>query len=255
MAINITDKVALVTGGAKGLGAATCRVLAAEGATVLIADVDETAGAELEQQLRAAGGKACFMHLDVSDPDAWQRVMERVSQLHGRLNVLVNNAGIAPVGDMEMPFETWRQVMSINLDGTFLGTQAAIRTMRQTGSVGSIINISSTMAMVAEPTTAAYSASKGGVRSLTKAAAIYCGVQRLPIRVNSVHPGMCLTPLVQGYFAQFPEQRQQHEAKYPIGHLGEAEDVAYSVLYLASDESKFVTGTELVVDGGYLAKG
>jgi len=177
-----------------------------------------------------------------------------VQQRCGKLNILVNNAGIAPEGDMEMSFELWRKGMSVNLDGTFLGTRAGIRAMRSSGEPGSIINISSTMAMTAFPTTAAYSASKGGVRSLTKAAAMYCGAHRLPIRVNSIHPGMCVTPLVAGYYENNPEALQAQIDMHPIGHLGTAEDIAEGVLYLASEASRFVLGSELVIDGGFLAR-
>lgn len=251
----LAGKVALVTGGASGLGASASTLMAREGAKVVIADIEEQAGNTLAEALIAEGLQALFLPLDVTDEASWERVMSQVVDHCGPLHVLVNNAGIAPEGGMEMSFSLWRKVMSINLDGTFLGTRAAIRAMRETGATGSIINISSTMAMVGEATTAAYSASKGGVRSLTKAAAMYCAGEKLPIRVNSVHPGMCVTPLVEKFFAAHPEQRSLHEAKYPIGHLGTPEDIASAIVYLASDESRFMLGAEMVVDGGYLAQG
>lgn len=250
----VSGKVAMVTGGASGLGEAICRLLAREGARVVVADIDETAGEALAHAIAAAGGEALFVPLDVASEADWEVAMARVLGHFGTLNVLVNNAGIAPPGDMEMDFADWRRVMSINLDGTFLGTRAAIRAMRDNGAPGAIVNISSVMAMVGQPTTVAYSASKGGVRSFTKAAAMYCAAHRLPIRVNSIHPGTCLTPLVRNYYeTQAPEQLQAQVDRHPIGHLGEAEDIAQGVLYLASEESKFVLGSELVIDGGLLA--
>lgn len=248
----VAGKVAFVTGGASGLGEAMARLLVAEGAQVVIADVSLENGEALATALGDDGRKAIFVPLDVTDEMAWDRSMERTLAHFGKLNILVNNAGIAPPGDMEMPFDLWRTTLSVNLDGTFLGTRAAIRTIKLCGEPGSIINVSSTMGMTAEPTTAAYSASKGGVRNLTKAAAVHCAHHKLPIRVNSIHPGMCLTPLVRNYLADHPEMVASQIASHPIGHLGEPEDIAYGVLYLASDESKFVLGSELVIDGGYL---
>lgn len=248
----VAGKVAFVTGGASGLGEAMVRLLVAEGARVVIADVSSEHGEALAQDVGEDNDKAVFVKLDVTDEAGWDRAMDQTIAYFGKLNILVNNAGIAPPGDMDMSFDLWRQTLSVNLDGTFLGTRAAIRAIRRCGETGSIINISSTMGMTAEPTTAAYSASKGGVRSLTKAAAVYCAEHKLPIRVNSVHPGMCLTPLVRNYLAENPEMVESQIASHPIGHLGEPEDIAYGILYLASDESKFVLGSELVIDGGYL---
>jgi 3(or 17)beta-hydroxysteroid dehydrogenase len=249
----VDKKIALVTGAASGLGEAIAKLLAREGARVAIADVDER-GKNVAAAIRDAGGDAIFIPLDVTDETAWSEAMTAVVGHYRQLNILVNNAGIAPPGSMEMSFELWRKVISINLDGTFLGTKHGIKAMRDTGARGSIVNISSVMAMVGQPTTAAYSASKGGVRSLTKAAAIYCAAEKLPIRVNSIHPGTCSTPLVNSYYAaQPPEVLQQQIARHPIGHFGEPDDIAYGVLYLASDEAKFVLGSELVIDGGLLA--
>tara|TARA_R110002094_G_scaffold220513_1_gene193326 strand:+ start:5665 stop:6429 length:765 start_codon:yes stop_codon:yes gene_type:complete len=251
----LSGKIALVTGGASGLGASAVTLMAREGATVIIGDIEVEAGQQLVEVLTHQGLQVEFLPLDVCEEADWDRVMTQIGERHSALHVLVNNAGIAPEGGMDMSFALWRKVMSINLDGCFLGTRAAIGTMRATGSRGSIINISSTMAMVGEATTAAYSASKGGVRSLTKAAAMYCAGERLPIRVNSVHPGMCVTPLVENFFAAHPEQRAIHAAKYPIGDLGTPDDIAWAIVYLASDESRFMLGAEMVVDGGYLAQG
>lgn len=250
----VQGKVALVTGAASGLGEAIALLLAQEGAAVAVADIAEQAGQAVVSKIQEAGGHAFFVPLDVTRDSDWAAAMKTILTHEGKLNVLINNAGVAPPGDMEMSFELWRRVNAINLDGTFLGTQHAIRLMRQSGERCSIVNISSVMAMVAQPTTVAYSASKAGVRGLTKAAAMYCAAERLPIRVNSVHPGTCITPLVQTYYdSQPPEVLQAQIDRHPIGHLGDADDIAYGVLYLASDESKFVLGSELVIDGGMLA--
>jgi NAD(P)-dependent dehydrogenase (short-subunit alcohol dehydrogenase family) len=228
-------------------------MLANEGAKVVIADIDSTQGPEVAARIRATGGEAIYLPLDVTQEVAWKNTVDAVLAHYAHLNILVNNAGIAPPGSMTMSFELWRKVLSINLDGTFLGMKYAIQAMRDTRTEGSIINISSVMAMVGQPTTAAYSASKGGVRSLTKAAAIYCAAEKLPIRVNSVHPGTCRTPLVDSHYASQPNALREQIARHPIGHLGQPDDIAYGVLYLASDESRFVLGTELVIDGGLLA--
>ncbi len=252
MAGRVAGKVAFVTGGASGLGEAMVRLLVAEGARVVVADLSQQQGQALVNEIGEGGTKALFVPLDVSDEAGWDRAMQDTLAWAGKLNVLVNNAGIALPGDMNMPFDTWRKTLSVNLDGTFLGTRAAIRAISQCGQNGSIINISSTQGMTAEPTTVAYSASKGGVRNLTKAAAVHCATHKLPIRVNSVHPGMCITPLVQQYFDAHPDQLAPQIAAHPIGHLGEPNDIAYGVLFLASDESKFMLGSELVIDGGYL---
>ena len=252
MAGRVEGKVAFVTGGASGLGEAMVRLLVAEGAQVVVADLSVDRGQALVAEIGEEGAKAIFVRLDVADEANWDEAIEQTLQWAGKLNVLVNNAGIAIPGDMEMAFDAWRKTLSVNLDGTFLGTRAAIRAITRCGETGSIINISSTQGMTAEPTTAAYSASKGGVRNLTKAAAVHCATHKLPIRVNSVHPGMCLTPLVRSYLEEHPDQLAPQIAAHPIGHLGDPEDIAYGVLYLASDESKFVLGSELVIDGGYL---
>jgi NAD(P)-dependent dehydrogenase (short-subunit alcohol dehydrogenase family) len=249
----VAGKVAIVTGAASGLGEAIAVLLAEQGARVAVADVDENLGAQVVDKIIAKGCDAIYVPLDVTQEFAWRQAIDRVMAHFGKLNVLVNNAGIAPFGSLDMSFELWRKVISINLDGTFLGTKYAVPAMALSGEPGSIVNISSIMAMVGNASTVAYSASKGGIRSLTKAAAMYCMERKFPIRVNSVHPGMCMTPLVGKFYEPQPEALQAQIAKYPIGHLGEPTDIAYGVLYLASDESKFVLGSELVIDGGFLA--
>jgi len=250
----VADKVAMVTGAASGLGRAIALLLAEEGAAVAVTDIADADGQALVDEIIGAGGRAIYVNLEVTSADSWRSALDQVEAHFGKLNILVNNAGIAPPGNMEMDFELWRKTMSINLDGTFLGCKYGIESIARSGERGSIINMSSIMAMVGQATTVAYSASKGGVRSLTKAAAIDCAARKLPIRINSVHPGTCLTPLVQAYYdSQPPEVLQAQIDRHPVGYLGEPMDVAYAVLYLASDESKFVLGSELVVDGGILA--
>lgn len=252
----VEGKVAMVTGAASGLGRAIASLLAEEGAAVAVTDISDDDGQALVDEISSTGGQAIYINLDVRSETSWRAALDTAEEHFGKLNVLVNNAGIAPPGNATMDFELWRNTMSINLDGVFLGCKYGIETMSRCGEKGSIINMSSVMAMVGQATTVAYSASKGGVRSLTKAAAMDCAVRKLPIRVNSVHPGTCVTPLVQAYYdSQPPEVLQAQVDRHPIGHLGEALDVAYAVLYLASDESKFVLGSELVVDGGMLASG
>ncbi len=252
----VAGKVALITGAASGLGRAIALLLAEEGAAVAVTDVSDDAGQALVDEISSNGGRAIYHNLDVSSEASWRAALDATEAHFGKLNILVNNAGIAPPGDASMDFELWRKTQSINLDGVFLGCKYGIETMSRCGEKGSIINVSSVMAMVGQATTVAYSASKGGVRSLTKAVAMDCAARSLPIRVNSVHPGTCVTPLVQAYYdSQAPEVLQAQIDRHPIGHLGDPMDVAYAVLYLASDESKFVLGSELVVDGGMLASG
>ena len=197
-----------------------------------------------------------FLHHDVAKEADWDRVVRATVERFGGLQVLVNNAGVALNGDVEhTSLEEWRCLMSINLDGVFLGTKRAIEAMKPTG--GSIINLSSIEGLIGDANLAAYNASKGGVRIFTKSAALYCAKAGLNIRVNSVHPGYIRTPMVEAHLAQQPDPAAAKAAVaslHPVNHLGEPDDVAYGVLYLASDESKFVTGAELVIDGGYTSQ-
>jgi 3(or 17)beta-hydroxysteroid dehydrogenase len=255
----VSGKAAIVTGAASGMGAATARVLAREGARVLLTDVQAELGEEVARSIREAGGDGLFMAHDVVSEQAWDAVTARALDAFGGLQILVNNAALAfPNGDVErQTLAEWRTVMAVNLDGVFLGVQAGVRTIKASGTGGSIINFSSILGFTGSPTTAAYTASKGGVRLLTKSAALHCAKSGYGIRVNSIHPGYIRTPMVEETFAKLGDpaaQRARVEALTPLGHLGEPDDVAYGVLYLASDESKFVTGTELVIDGGYLAQ-
>jgi NAD(P)-dependent dehydrogenase (short-subunit alcohol dehydrogenase family) len=253
----VEGKVAVVTGGALGIGKACAQVLAKEGAKVVITDIKEAEGRALAEEIQAAGGQALFVRQDVAQEAEWQAVVAATLQAFGRLDILVNNAGIGTsVNIEEETLAGWRRLMSINLDAVFLGTQYAIKTMKGSGG-GSIVNISSIEGLVGDPSIAAYNASKGGVRLLTKSAALYCAKGGLNIRVNSVHPGYILTPMIEQAAAASPDGAAMYkylESLHPVGHLGEPDDIAYGVLYLASEESKFVTGSELVIDGGYTAQ-
>ncbi|HEY8011794.1 MAG TPA: glucose 1-dehydrogenase [Rudaea sp.] len=250
-------KTALVTGGARGLGAAQCRLLAREGAKVAIADIDTQAGQALATEIAQAGGAARAYALDVTDEAAWDKTVAAVLADFGGLDILINNAGIARIASAEdCTLADWRAVMSINLDGVFLGTRAGIRAMKTRGG-GSIINMSSIYGIVGDSVTAAYNASKGGVRNFTKSAALHCAKSGYGIRVNSVHPSFIMTDMVTGAAACLPDPEgflKDIIARHPIGRLCEPEDVAYACLYLACDETRNQTGIEIVVDGGYIAQ-
>lgn len=252
----VAGKVALVTGGGLGLGRAAALMLAREGAKVVVSDVKDKEGAKVADEIVDAGGEAMFLHHDVAKEADWDRVVRATVERFGGLQILVNNAGVALGGDVEhTSLEEWRWLMSINLDGVFLGTKRAIEAMKPTG--GSIINLSSIEGLIGDANLAAYNASKGGVRIFTKSAALYCAKAGLNIRVNSIHPGYIWTPMVEEYLSKEPDPAAAKAlvaSLHPVNHLGEPDDIAYGVLYLASDESKFVTGAELVIDGGYTAQ-
>lgn len=250
-------KAAIVTGGALGIGRACALKFAEEGAAVAVTDVDAAMGPLVVEEIRRHGGDAIFIHQDVADEAGWQRVTRTVVERYKKLDVLVNNAGVALAKDVEhTTLEEWRWLMSINLDGVFLGMKHAIQAMKVNRN-GSIVNLSSIEGLIGDPNLAAYNASKGGVRLLTKSAALYCAKAGYNIRVNSVHPGYIWTPMVENYLKSQGDAaagRKVLDSLHPIGHVGEPDDIAYGVLYLASDEAKFVTGTELVIDGGYTAQ-
>ncbi len=255
----VRDKIAIVTGGALGLGAASARMLAREGATVILTDIKDAEGEAAAKRINTDGNKAFYLHHDVGSERDWESVIDRTIDEFGRLDVLVNNAGVAASAvPEEQTLEQWRWLMSINLDGVFLGTKHAIRAMKQhPPRGGSIINLSSIVGIVGDPNLGAYVASKGGVRLYTKSVALYCAKSGLDIRVNSIHPGYIWTTMVENYLREHgdvAEGRKAADALHPIGHIGEPDDIAYGVVYLASDESKFVTGAELVIDGGYTAQ-
>lgn len=251
----VADKVALITGGASGIGLATGQLMAREGATVVLTDLQDSAGDEAVAAIIAAGGTAQYHHHDVTDEAYWKKIIAAVLADHGRLDILVNNAGVGGSGlpIEETPLEIWRATMAVNLDGVFLGVKHGVGAMKENG--GAIINTSSILGVVGLPLTAPYTASKGGVRLLTKAVAIECAARGLKIRVNSVHPGFIDTPMVGGAIQRGgPARREAILQSQPTGQMGEPADIAEGILYLASDAAKFVTGSELVIDGGYLAR-
>jgi NAD(P)-dependent dehydrogenase (short-subunit alcohol dehydrogenase family) len=252
----VDGKVALVTGGALGIGRACAILLAREGAKIAVTDIDEAAGGEVVNTIKGAGGDAIFIRHDAASEDDWRAAVDRTVQTYGKLDIVVNNAGVGKTANVEdQTLEDWRFLMSINLDGVFLGTKYGIEAMKKAGNGGSIINLSSILGIVGDAGTSSYNASKGGVRIFTKSAALHCAKTGTGIRVNSVQPGYIYTPMVANAAGENRDQVFAYlTSLHPIGHLGEPDDIAYGVLYLASDESKFVTGAELVIDGGYTAQ-
>ena len=247
--MRLEGKVALISGGARGMGAEEALLFAREGARVVIADVlDE--GRDIAAQI--GGGQAIFARLDVTNEGDWQRAVSLAEEVYKRLDILVNNAGVSAVGGIEdTTEEEWDRVMAVNAKGVFLGTKYAIPAMQRAGG-GSIINISSQLGIVAmSESSPQYIASKGAVRLLTKSTAIQYAADG--IRCNSVHPGPIVTPMTEGRRSD-PAVRELMTSRIPLGRYGEAIDVAYGVLYLASDEASFVTGSELVIDGGWVAQ-
>jgi 3(or 17)beta-hydroxysteroid dehydrogenase len=260
--MRLEGKVVMVTGAASGIGRATAVLMAAEGAMVALTDINEAAGEEAANQIKAGGGQPLFIAHDVAAEESWQSALRAVTSRFGRLDILVNNAGVAlggPIADTSL--DDWRWVMSVNLDGVFLGTKYGIRTMRQTGG-GSIVNISSASGIVGRPLSGAVSASKGGVRLLTKTAALECAARGYKIRVNSIHPGGVDTNIFegQGWWPNFrgersheQEAREEIRNETPMRRLAHPEEVARAIIFLASDEASFITGAELLVDGGLTA--
>ena len=250
--MRLAGKVALISGAARGMGAAEARLFAREGARVVIGDVLEAEGAAIEAEISAKGGEAVFVRLDVTRESDWAQAVASTVQRFGKLDVLVNNAGIGGVSRVdETATEAWDRVMEVNAKGVFLGTRAAIPAMRRAGG-GSIINISSQLGLVGmDDSSPQYTASKGAVRLLTKTTALQYA--RDGIRCNSVHPGPIVTPMTERRRAE-PAVYQRMLSRIPLGRYGEPDEVAYGVLYLASDESAFVTGSELVIDGGWTAQ-
>ena len=250
--MRLEGKVAFISGGAQGMGAAEARLFAAEGAMVAIGDVLEEEGRRVAAQIGEAGGKAIFLALDVTSEAQWQDAIAATVAEFGKLDILVNNAGIGGHGTVEnTTVADWDRVMDINAKGVFLGTKSAIPELRRAGG-GSIINISSQLGLVGvDNSSPQYQASKGAVRLLTKSTAIqYAGEG---IRANSVHPGPIVTPMTEAGRAD-PERNELTLSRIPLGRHGEPGDVAYGVLFLASDESSFMTGSELVIDGGWTAQ-
>ena len=250
--MRLEGKVVFISGAAQGMGAAEARLFAAEGAMVAIGDVLEEEGRRVAAQIGEAGGKAIFLALDVTSESQWQDAIAATVAEFGKLDILVNNAGIGGHGTVEnTTVADWDRVMDINAKGVFLGTKSAIPELRRAGG-GSIINISSQLGLVGvDNSSPQYQASKGAVRLLTKSTAIqYAGEG---IRANSVHPGPIVTPMTEAGRAD-PERNELTLSRIPLGRHGEPDDVAYGVLFLASDESSFMTGSELVIDGGWTAQ-
>ena len=250
--MRLAGKVAFISGGARGMGETEARLFAENGAKVAIGDVLEAEGRQVAADISASGGEALFVPLDVTSESDWERAIAATVERYGRLDVLVNNAGISGRGMVEdTTVEDWERVMDVNAKGVFLGTRYAIPEMQKAGG-GSIINISSQLGLVGtDNSSPQYQASKGAVRIFTKTTAI----QYAPdgIRANSVHPGPIVTPMTEVRRAD-PATRELMLSRIPLARYGQPMDVAYGVLYLASDESSFVTGSELVIDGGWTAR-
>ena len=250
--MRLDGKVALISGGSRGMGAFEAELFVQEGAKVVICDVRDEEGDALAKKIVDRGGEAAFVHLDVTSESDWAAAVSEAVERYGKLDVLVNNAGVSARGSIEETSpDDWDRVMDINAKGVFLGTRSAILEMRKAGG-GSIINISSQLGLVGMgESSPQYQASKGAVRIFSKSAAIQYAHEG--IRVNSVHPGPIITPMTEARRSD-EVVRQRMISRIPLGRYGESEDVAYGVLYLASDESSFVTGSELVIDGGWTAQ-
>ena len=243
-------KVVVITGAGSGMGAAHADRMAREGAKVLLTDINEAAVEAVAEHIRGQGGDALPMLQDVSSEADWSEVIERAMERFGRVDVLVNNAGVLLAQAVQdTSVEDWERVFAVNVRGVFLGCKSVVPAMRAAGS-GSIVNISSIYGLVGAEGSAAYQASKGAVRLLTKAAA--SDLKRDRIRVNSVHPGVILTPMV-GDLAQRPQALEAMSARIPSGRAAEPEEVSGAVVFLASEDSSYVNGAEIVVDGGYTA--
>ena len=250
--MRLEGKVALISGGARGQGASEAKLFAKEGARVVFGDILDQQGRQVEAEILELGGESVYLHLDVTSEEHWQAAVATAVDRFGRLDILVNNAGVVSRGVLEdtTPAE-WDRVMEINAKGVFLGTKAAIPEMRRAGG-GSIVNISSISGLIGQDNIQpVYNASKGAVRLLTKSTAIQYAKEG--IRVNSVHPGTVATDMTAERLAD-PELYRQSLSRIPLGRVAQPEDIANAVLYLASDESSFVTGSELVIDGGFSAQ-
>lgn len=252
----VSGKVAIVTGGASGIGRAACELLAREGAMVAVVDLNNEEGDAVVSGIKNRGGNAGFWKVNVANEGEVKKAFEGIYKKWGRVNVLVNNAGIggASKPTHEITEGEWDKVMAVNVKGVFFCTKHAVPYMKKSGG-GSIINISSIYGLVGAPDVPPYHASKGAVRLMAKTDALLYANDK--IRVNSIHPGYIWTPMLENSLkaqGNVEEGRKAMGSLHPLGHVGEPEDVAYGILYLASDESKFVTGSELVIDGGYTAR-
>lgn len=271
--MRLLDKTAIITGAASGIGRASAIALAREGAAVMVTDIDESGAKETASTIHKAGGKSTALRQDVTDEALWDGVFADTKNLLGPPSILVNNAGIAIAGAiMEFSLDDWKKQMSVNVDSVFLGTRAAMRAMKESG--GSIINLSSVAGLRGASGASAYCTSKGAVRLFTKAAAVECGTLGLPIRVNSVHPGIIDTPIWEKSITRMTETMTPETSAMltsgtggnalnpailgagsaPMGRAGRPEEVAALIVFLASDESSYISGQELVVDGAMTAK-
>lgn len=253
----VSGKKAFITGGAQGLGEAAARMLAKEGAKVTVTDINGSGAASVADSINALYGSdtAFAWEQDVTDAAAWQRVLQKAHDAMGGLNILVNNAGIGSLGDVEQEqYETFQHVMKVDVDSIFLGCKYALPLMRAHG-LGSIINISSIAGIVASGNYVSYNTAKAAVRHMSKSIALHCAGTGGQIRCNSVHPVFINTPILDGVKQMFGEEEGLAKLgrQIPLGKVGEPDDIAYAVLYLASDESKLITGAELKVDGGISA--
>ena len=255
----LENKIALITGASSGIGAETAKLFVKEGAKVIIADINDEKGILLSETL---GKNAVYFHLDVSVESEWISIMQYIEENFKKLDILFNNAGIMRSGNFladENPEDTslkeWKNIHKINLESVFLGCKYGIKFMKKSG--GSIINMSSRSGIVGVPHAAAYSSSKAAVRNYSKTVALYCAEKKYNIRCNSIHPAAILTPIWDSILGTTEHIRQKSiqniESGIPLGKMGSPIDVAYAVLYLASDESKYITGTEIIIDGGILA--
>ncbi len=254
----VNGKVALVTGGSSGIGRGCSEKLATEGAFVVVTDIQDAMGADVVAGIIASGGKAEYLHHDVTEEAEWQDVVGKIRARHGRLDILVNNAGIGIGGSiLDMTLANWRRQTAINLDGVFLGVKHSIPLMRASGDGGSIVNMSSVAGLKGSASLAGYCATKGGVRLFTKSVAMECANAKDGIRVNSVHPGLIETPIWISVGQATnpgsntpPDLDAMSAMAVPLGVKGLPEDIANGVLWLCTSESRYVTGQELVIDGG-----
>lgn len=249
--MRLTDKVAFITGGASGIGAETARVFVAEGARVVIADVDLEAAEAMVAELTSQGGQALAVEMDVTNAGQIEQAIATCLDAHGKLDILFNCAGIVIEGGVvDMSEEDWDKVMDVNVKGTFLTCKYAIPEMAKRGG-GAIVNVGSIQSFSGDSVSAVYTASKAAILTLTRNIAIKHAHQN--IRANTVCPGDCETPLIASLFDEHQGMRERLTAKYPMGRLAQPRDIANAVLFLASDEAAFANGTELVIDGGFLA--
>ncbi|MGA0599726.1 SDR family NAD(P)-dependent oxidoreductase [Caulobacter sp. KR2-114] len=253
----VAGKVALVTGGASGIGRGCAELLAQEGASVVITDLQDDKGQALVAEITAAGGKARYLHQDTTSEEGWVSVIADIAAAEGRLDILVNNAGIAitALSITEMSLADWRKQQAVNVEGVFLGIKHSLPLMRKAGNGGSIINMSSVAGLKGSPTLAGYCATKGAVRLFTKAIAMECANAKDGVRVNSVHPGIIETPIWEAIIPAGgantpPDLDAMSTMAVPLGVKGVPLDIANGVLWLASDDSRYVTGMEMVIDGG-----